>query len=574
MSSDVKGRFAQANRKLREENVGHLLKGAGADPNWRPPVEDNDLNEVGATSIAINPTRLSGQALADNQRAQMQQRKDIAAKTHEQTVQHPDQASASGEPSFVQTDPNEPLPQPNNRPARPQTIAFGQPRTQKRTPVEGEVIVDKQEFMEPSYVSMGDVTNAGPGINTVKFRDPTEAAAAASHLLGFKKARVADPPRKIDPNEDYRNVMFTGQNSPAPSEPILAEHSITESGPQAEETRISAPDFGSLRVIPDLNKAILDAVEMLGETEAAAYFQTTVIVVRKWKEGKQTPNIRHLQILLADPEAQAIPEVKSAVECFTRTNVETGDYFYTGGKPKVPLMICMAIKGDMSPAVHHAHMFYQKRWDINYGQKADTLLVAARNQLVDWFLETTNEYMLMMDSDVLPPIGNASWFKDHTKWTNCRETAAEFDLIQRMLSHGKDIVGASYPGRSIGMAMINQPDLNPRPGTNDKEIARAIRKQTARGLVECDWVPAGCMLVRRNVFESVKKRFPNLAPRGKDQHWNWFGHDNTAGEDVQFCLRARQAGHKVYLDTELTCGHIGRFCYTPGTAGPVELKSL
>lgn len=568
MSSDVKGRFAQANQKLRDENVGHLLKGAGADPNWRPPVEDTDLNQVGETSIAIASTRLSGQALADNQRAQMQQRKDILAKTQEQTVQHNDQASASGEPSFVQTDPNDPIPMPTNRPARPQTIAFGQPRTQRRTPVEGEVIVDKQEFMEPAYVSMGDVTNAGPGINTVKFRDPTEAAAAAaaSHLLGFKKARVADAPRKIDPNEDYRPA--TQQVPEIQGE----QHTL----PETFEVGVYEPHGQDLRlsVIPDLNKAILDAVELLGESEAAAYFQTTVVVVRKWKEGKQTPNIRHLQILLADPEAQAIPEVKSTVECFTRTNVETGDYFYTGGKPKVPLMICMAIKGDMSPAVHHAHMFYQKRWDINYGQKADTLLVAARNQLVDWFLETTNEYMLMMDSDVLPPIGNASWFKDHTKWTNCRETAAEFDLIQRLLSHGKEIVGASYPGRSIGMAMINQPDLNPRPGTNDKEIAKAIRKQTARGLVECDWIPAGCMLVRRNVFESVKKRFPNLAPRGKDQHWNWFGHDNTAGEDVAFCLRARQSGHKIYLDTELTCGHIGRFCYTPGTAGPVELRSL
>lgn len=567
MSSDVKGRFEQANKKLRDENVSDLLKGAGADPRWRPPAEDTDMNQPGETSIAIAPTRLSGQALADNQRAQMQQRKDIAAKTQEQTVQFQDQASASGEPSFVQTSLDDPIPQPTNRPPRPQTIAFNQPRAQARKPVAGEVIVDKQEFMEPGYVSLGDVTNAGPGINTVKFRDPTAAAAAASHLLGFKKAKPADPPRRIDPNEDYRNVMTTSGQS----EPISEQH-VTESTPQAEE--ISTPDFGSLRVIPDLNKAVLDAVELLGESEAAAYFQTTVVVVRKWKEGKQTPNIRHLQILLSDPQAMEIPEVKSTVECFVRANVETGDYFFTGGKPKVPVMICMAVKGDISQAVHWAQMFLLKRWDLNYGQKGDTLLVAARNQLVDWFLETTNEYMLMLDSDVIPPIGNPQWFKDHTKWTNCRETAAGFDIVQRLLSHGKDFVGGSYAGRSIGMAMINQPDLNPRPGTNDKEVAAAIRKQTARGLVDSEWVPGGCMLVRRNVLEAVKKRFPNLAPRGKDQHWNWFGHDNTMGEDVAFCQRARQSGHKVYLDTELTCGHIGRFCYTPGTAGPVELRSL
>ena len=61
--------------------------------------------------------------------------------------------------------------------------------------------------------------------------------------------------------------------------------------------------------------------------------------------------------------------------------------------------------------------------------------------------------------------------------------------------------------------MINQSDLNPRPGTNDKEVATRIRKGQARGLIEQEWVPGGCMMIRRNVFEAIKKRFPNLAPK-------------------------------------------------------------
>ena len=65
-------------------------------------------------------------------------------------------------------------------------------------------------------------------------------------------------------------------------------------------------------------------------------------------------------------------------------------------------MIGMCVKGDISQAVHWAHMFLIKHWDCNYGQKGDTIIDVARNQIVDWFLETTNEYLLMLDSDVIP----------------------------------------------------------------------------------------------------------------------------------------------------------------------------
>jgi hypothetical protein len=35
------------------------------------------------------------------------------------------------------------------------------------------------------------------------------------------------------------------------------------------------------------------------------------------------------------------------------------------------------------------------------------------------------------------------------------------------------------------------------------------------------------------------------------------------GEDVQFCIRAAQAGHQPHVDLGLVCGHIGNTCFGP-----------
>ena len=33
------------------------------------------------------------------------------------------------------------------------------------------------------------------------------------------------------------------------------------------------------------------------------------------------------------------------------------------------------------------------------------------------------------------------------------------------------------------------------------------------------------------------------------------------GEDVAFCWRVRKAGHKIYCDSGIKCGHIGQFVF-------------
>jgi hypothetical protein len=546
--ANVAARFQAANKRLRNENVSNLLAGGKGDPRFdtMTPEERAELK-----------------AMEDNQQAQLAQAEVRQRATTAQTVQVQDAASQSGQPAFVQSDPNQPMPE--VAPVAPTGNGFTRPQAQRPRAAQPGEVIEQAKFIKPEYYGV-ETSQVGPGMTQAApiYRDPSQAMAAA-RLLGLQPAKEAQGPIRVDPNSDpmYRTQQQTNYTT---------SENYQEHRPVQQVVVVN--DVPG--VIPDLEGAILQAVEALGESDAARYFQTSVAIVRKWKKGEQNPSVKHLQILLADPLSHKLPEVRSTVECLVRINMETGDYGLLSDRPKVPLMIGMCIKGDMSQAVHYALMALNKRWDVNYVTKADTLLVSARNQVVDLFLSTNNQWLLMLDSDVIPPIGNAEWFRDITKWNNMNQTGAGYDIIQRLLSHNKDIVGGVYAGRAIGMPLIIQSDLQPKPGSDDKETATRIRKGQSRGLIEQDWVPTGCMLIRRNVFEGIRKRFPNLAPKtnGRGESWGWFDHDHTSGEDVAFCNRARQSGFKVHLDTELICGHIGRICYGLEHSGPVRLQSM
>lgn len=133
-----------------------------------------------------------------------------------------------------------------------------------------------------------------------------------------------------------------------------------------------------------------------------------------------------------------------------------------------------------------------------------------RNCLVERFLDNTAlEWILLLDADMAPPA----------------------NTVSRLLSHEVDLVGASYISR-------HPPYLGEYADLPDGE---ATTGET--GLRRVEWVGAGCLMVRRSVFERIP--FP------------WFEHPVPGiDEDAIFCAKARTLGIPVYLDCGLHAGHV------------------
>jgi hypothetical protein len=132
-------------------------------------------------------------------------------------------------------------------------------------------------------------------------------------------------------------------------------------------------------------------------------------------------------------------------------------------------------------------------------------------------------------------------------------------------------------------------------GANDPMEAKFARTAPVNQLKPTRWVATGCMLVHRQVFLDMSKKFPHL-----DNNWftssehdlrhdvdeilknlaNSTGDQIVAalknakaktdansklgyGEDVQFCIRAASAGHQPHVDLGVVCAHVGGQAYGP-----------
>ena len=228
---------------------------------------------------------------------------------------------------------------------------------------------------------------------------------------------------------------------------------------------------------------------------------------------------------------------------------------------------------------------------ISFG---DAFIAHARNKLATKFLASSFEWLLMLDDDMVPPCGNAEWFNQNTG-LDLPEWAAGLNTVDRLTSHGKTLVGATYFGRS--------PDRPPVFAEGAQRREEILRTGPRDEVVPTKWVGTGCLMIHRTVFEDVERAFPHLSRESNRGTGQWFTsseHDlhtavSTAltqlesadpvvlsdisaglaaglrrtsihsslgmGEDVQFCVRATQSGHQPHVDLGLWNGHFGPACF-------------
>jgi len=157
----------------------------------------------------------------------------------------------------------------------------------------------------------------------------------------------------------------------------------------------------------------------------------------------------------------------------------------------------------------------------------------ARTQAAYQCLNGGYQWLFMLDCDVLAP----------------KET------IPRLISHRLPIASGLYHQRFptwTGLSGEYLPCMfNEVAGPDGKLAKQPITEYTPGSLVEVAYVPGGCLLAHRSVFE-------RMLQAGIKRFFEWtLTAENPAGrsEDFEWCARVRAIGFKCFVDTSLVCQH-------------------
>ena len=169
------------------------------------------------------------------------------------------------------------------------------------------------------------------------------------------------------------------------------------------------------------------------------------------------------------------------------------------------------------------HPNYRVLWQpLGFRRPVD----AARNEIVELFLQSDCEYLLMIDADMSddPDYLTAPRFLD-------------------LASYDKDIIGPI-------MLMYKDEDVVPIVLVYDEkaEGLKVMKSFILGQVLECDAIGSGVMMIKRRVLEKLEPPY-----------FKYLMDEKTGklklGQDFYFCQKAREAGFHVYTHTGIMTTH-------------------
>ncbi len=166
----------------------------------------------------------------------------------------------------------------------------------------------------------------------------------------------------------------------------------------------------------------------------------------------------------------------------------------------------------------------EKIGECKLDMKSGSLIYTSRNSLAMRAIQMEADYVFWLDSDMV--------FKSDTL-VRMMDTLKKNDL---------DILTGLYFRRVPPYSPVLFDKLEQNGEIT--EFAEFNRSPDERFVVGgCGF---GCVLMKTDVFFDVQSKFGNMfAPMGNN------------GEDVAFCIRARDCGYKIYCEPSIVCGHVG-----------------
>lgn len=139
---------------------------------------------------------------------------------------------------------------------------------------------------------------------------------------------------------------------------------------------------------------------------------------------------------------------------------------------------------------------------------------------------------------------------DHLFFLGC-DTIPPEDVIQRLLSHGKDIIGGVYWGRN--MAPNSKVDGAVAWIHDKTPVEQRVIFKESENLINVDGMGMDCVLFSKRVLNDIS--------------WmSWPQND----DDYPFYDKAKELGYKIYVDPLIQCKHYfdkdgytykGKVCY-------------
>ena len=159
-----------------------------------------------------------------------------------------------------------------------------------------------------------------------------------------------------------------------------------------------------------------------------------------------------------------------------------------------------------------------------------SLIMAARNRIVQQFWDSDCTHLLCIDSDIgWPPLA-----------------------VLSMLQTEKQCIGGVYPSRSGKDVFYYVPTL-------DKKGNKIMENH----LMKVERIPAGFLMFNRSVIQTLRKKFPELKFQSRsnpqDYGYCFFNtelHEGEFwGEDYYFCRKVREAGIDIWADPLIEFEH-------------------
>jgi hypothetical protein len=236
---------------------------------------------------------------------------------------------------------------------------------------------------------------------------------------------------------------------------------------------------------------------------------------------------------------------------------------------EVSILVCTPVHSECS--IHYTQALLefqvacmQRNILVSFLLLKSSLVTQGRNLCVANFLNEKYSHLLFIDADI------------------------DFDskTIFKMLELDREVIAVPYPMKTLNWDRVYKfkgdiKDSNELSHTGFTYPIKVYDKDNIKvkdDVMEVTHAPAGCMLIKRQVFDKMIKAYPELRisqptimngeAKDKENLWNFFDtyHDlknkKYYGEDFGFCKKWTDIGGKCYCYIGDYITHIGEYQYS------------